>query len=613
MNKIGRVIILSGCVLIGLGLAWACAYDDSLRQYLDAHFWQPFSKHPRHFERKDVQRVSVPFAGMDSAAGASPLAKLRTAYQTIPQPVSASFDVSTFQPAIAAAKADPSLTPKQCEEVDLIDAKIDMRSAQVEQPELLRGALKKFEVFLRTARSPEFISEARGWMAHIHYVLRDQTAAGKIYLDELNRNGSNLSRETLLNSLRMNYGYDGGQELVDHLVEYFDTPEHAAFAIQIVTNPHWDRNRESPSRAFQSDLRDPQLNSRIESLLQKHADLLSTNTGANALALLAMRTELNLGDPAEALKIATKVPANATIRSDPDFQWMLASVYFLSREYAAAERPLLELFRSPRSSENQRAASAYALCGVYQKRKNAVEQIRFALWLHTAYRKKYMQVSYPSEIADMSVYWAVSGWDLSLLLDAEAPIDALETFINQNPDVSDLLLVQYSLAVRLARENRYGEAARIFESINANLHAARMQRLAALYEESNRAGLSDQHRQEAKFNLAEFISAHPNGIYYNDTAWLGFQRYALIGSTDSRFTRSERQKQMDLERKLKDEQEERWRAYLILRDVVRDAGNTELGRKAAALGVKCLRGISERFGRAEEIRKADIALSRRLR
>ena len=423
MKKSGRVIRLSGFVLIGLGLAWACAFDDSLRQYLDAHFWQPFSRHPRYFERKGVQRVSVPYAGMDSAAGASPLSKLRAAYQTIPQPASASFDVPTFQPAIAAAKADPSLTPKQREEVDLIDVKIDMRSAQTEQPELLPSALKKLDAFLRTARSPEYISEARGWMAHIHYVLRDQTAAGKIYLDELNRNGSNLSRETLLNSLRMNYGYDGGQELIDHLDEYFDTPEHAAFAIQLVTNPHWDKYRQSPSTALQLDYRDPQLYSRIAALLQKHADLLSTNTGANALALLSMRTELNMGDPAEALKIAAKIPANAALRSDPDFQWMLASVYFLTHEYAVAEGPLLQLFRSSHSSENQKAAAAYGLCGVYQKRKNVAAQIRFALWLHSRVREGNMYLTYPGGVADMTVYWAVSGWDLSLLLDAEAPIE----------------------------------------------------------------------------------------------------------------------------------------------------------------------------------------------
>jgi hypothetical protein len=132
------------------------------------------------------------------------------------------------------------LTRRQREEVDLIDAKIDMRSGQPDEPELLQSAKKKIEAFLRTARTPEFRSEARGWLAHIHYLMGEQTAAGKIYLDELNRSGSNLSRETLLNSLQMTYGYDGGPELLAHLDEYFDTPEHAAFAIQLLTNPHWN-------------------------------------------------------------------------------------------------------------------------------------------------------------------------------------------------------------------------------------------------------------------------------------------------------------------------------------------------------------------------------------
>jgi hypothetical protein len=62
---------------------------------------------------------------------------------------------------------------------------------------------------------------------------------------------------------------------------------------------------------------------------------------------------------------------------------------------------------------------------------------------------------------------------------------------------------------------------------------------------------------------------------------------------------------------LKDDQEERWRAYLLLRDVVRGEGKSELGRKAAALALRCLHGISvERFERGEEIRKADLELSR---
>ena len=70
---------------------------------------------------------------------------------------------------------------------------------------------------------------------------------------------------------------------------------------------------------------------------------------------------------------------------------------------------------------------------------------------------------------------------------------------------------------------------------------------------------------------------------------------------------------MNSERKLKDDQEERWRAYLILRDVVQATGKTDLGRKAAQLAIRCLRGISDRFGRQDEIRKADIGLSDWLR
>ncbi len=70
---------------------------------------------------------------------------------------------------------------------------------------------------------------------------------------------------------------------------------------------------------------------------------------------------------------------------------------------------------------------------------------------------------------------------------------------------------------------------------------------------------------------------------------------------------------MDGERTLKDDQEERWRAYLILREVIDGAGKTDLGRKGAQLAVRCLRGISDRFERQDEIRKADIELSNWLR
>lgn len=100
---------------------------------------------------------------------------------------------------------------------------------------------------------------------------------------------------------------------------------------------------------------------------------------------------------------------------------------------------------------------------------------------------------------------------------------------------------------------------------------------------------------------------------FTSTIWHGYQGYALTASSDNRLTREEHQNLIDGERKLRDDQEELWRAYAILRDVVHDAGHTDLGRQAAQLGVRCLRKLSERFGRQEEVRKADIDLSAWLR
>ncbi len=618
--KVSRRIVRSCSIaFFAFGFVLACGFDDTLREYLDVHFWLPFSKSPSFFSKKTVRRISTPFAGMVKVKGDAPLEKLRASYQVISQPEPVAFDAAPLQQAVVDARAQQNLSKREREEIDLIDAKIDMRAGQPgEDPETLRRAEEKLKQFLRTARTPEFLSEARGWLAHIYYLFGEQAAAGKIYLDELNRNGSNLSRETLLNSLRMNYGYDGGPELLTHLEEYFDTPEHATFAIQLVTNPHWDRSArldryyryEKPKERVDEAA---QSYARINGLLEKHRDLLQSESGAGALTLLGMRTALWMGDPPAALKIAAMVPDGAAIRSEPDFQWMLASAQFVSREYAAAEKPLLQLFHSSGSSDDQKAAAAYALCGVYQKTKNTVEQIRFALWLHTVVHRNEMYLSYSGRIADKTVYWAVSGWDLDLLLDSEAPIDKLESFLAKYPDVPDVRIVRYSLAVRLAREERYEESAQIYEAIHAYRRAPRMRQLAALFHEANRTDLASPQLQDARYKLAEFLMANSNRIYFNDALWRGYQRYALSASSESRVTREERQALIAGERKLKDEQEERWRAYLILRDVVRDAGKTDVGRRAAKLAILSLRGLSDRFERESEIRKADIELSNWLR
>ena len=600
-----KILRTFSLMAVGLGLASGCGFDDTLREYLDARFWLPFSKHGRHFENRKVGRVSAPFAGMRKQQDSSPLGRLRAAYQEISKPMVDTFDGTKVRAALAAARADKSLGTPQREEVDLIDAKIDMRSGQPDEPAPIQEAKKKFETFLKAARTPELLSEARGWLAYTHFLLGEQTAAGKLYLDELNRNGSNLSRETLLSSLKITYGYDGGQELIDHLDEYFDTPEHAAFAIEIATNPHWERRYlRNRQRAKPRSLK---AYTRIHQLLMQHAELFKSANGSQALALLSMRTALSMGDPPGALKIPEMVPSNDTIRTEPDFQWMLASSYFLSYEYAAAERPLLDLFESPKASDDDRSAAAYALCGVYEKTGNAIEQIRFALWLKAAPPEGDNHIgSSSSQIADQSIYWASSGWDLGLLLDTEASIEALESFLDKYPQMAKIRVVKYSLAVRLARENRYEEAARIYESIHAVRRAPRMRELAELYAESKQT-------HEAAYRFAKFLGDHENGVYYNDAIWGRLQSYALMAPDDSRLTRQERQRLMEGERKLKDYQEERWRAAVILRDVAEAEGKTELGRKAAQLAVRCVRGLSDRFGHKEEIRKTDIEMSRLLR
>jgi len=132
-----------------------------------------------------------------------------------------------------------------------------------------------------------------------------------------------------------------------------------------------------------------------------------------------------------------------------------------------------------------------------------------------------------------------------------------------------------------------------------------MRRLAVLYGEAYRADAPGTEVLEAKFAFAQFLSDNSERVFFNDRRWDQLQSYFFYGAKDTRFTA--------LERKLKDDQEERWRAYLILREVVTKAGPTPLGRRAAELAIRCVRRINERFDRPQEIRDADVELSRWLR
>lgn len=561
-----RVLRPAGLLLLGLSLAWACGFDNTLREYLDVHFWLPFAKTAQNFEKRNVRRVSVPYAGMGKA-DQSPLGRLRKQYQSEATPAESA-------PIVAAARAERSLDQRDREEVDLIDAKIDMRAGSAEEPVKLQRAQKKLEQFLQSARTPEWLSEARGWRAHIFHLLGQQTEAGKIYLDELNRDGSNLSRETLLNSLKMNYGYTGDQELLDHLEEYFDTPEHAAFAIQLVTNPRWERNGATPDRR--------EIYARVNTLLQKHASILRSPT----LAVLTMRIALSMGDPAQALKTAARVG----LSNDPDYLWMSGSAHFLLRDYAGAEAPLLRLFEL--AKESRQAAAAYGLCGVYQKLGRPVDQLRFALWLSTQPSSN----TVPPDTNDFSIYWASSGFDLGLLLDAEAPTEALEQFLERHSDAGNIRLVKYALSVRYARANRYAEAADIYDAIGEKRRGPRMREAARLWADQSAVG---------RYLFAEFLSRNPDGVYFNNSLWYGYQSYALIGDSEGRFTKAEHELQTVRERSLRDDQEERWRAAAILRELMLAEGQTDLGRKAAKLARTDLLKIrTDRFGRQDEITAA---------
>lgn len=585
----------------GFSFAWACGFDDTLREYLSAPFWLPLSKRAGDFGNKDLKRLSAPYAGMGKAAGDKPIDRLRSAYQN-----RESQDPAAAEKLAAEARGDSQLTAREREEVDLIEAKFELRWGTGGDGLMLDRAKEKLRAFLKRAQTPEYSSEARGWLAHIFYRQGEQSAAGKIYLDELSRGDSNLSNETLVNSLRLTYPYDGGPGLAEHLEEYFDTPQHAAFAIQLATNPRWERiyrggyNRRGDQPA---EAPAPVPYARITGLLEKHRELFGSDEGAKLLALVGMRAALRAGDPPAALRIASAVPARAAVRSEPDFLWMLGSTQFLSKNYAAAAGPLLRLWRSPRASEGQKAAAAYALCGVYQKLGNPVEQIRFALWLKSEVTRRELYFGTGGIIEDRTVYWMVSGWDFGLLADAQASIESLRAFLDRYPNAAGAELVKYSLAVRLARVNRYEESALLYEAVGARTRAGRMRQMAAL------AQAAADHA-EGKFKLAEFIAAHSERIYFNDRLWSFLQRYALFAEDDSRLTAAERKALIAAERRLKDDQEELWRAYLILREVVQESGKTPLGRRAAKLAIRCVRGInSERFGRGDEIRAADIELS----
>lgn len=641
----------------GLAL-WAAAVhphtpEFTFRAYLDRRFWQPLSKYEASLGRTrppQRQTAGPAFAGMSALAANEAVRRAGEAYR----------NGSPVEMRTAVQQAlQSNLSPREREEMLLLEAKIDLREADPtrgavgehmtlapEDRAALRRVAERLQDFMQTAQSSAFRSEARGWLARVQYLTGDYPSATKIYLDELANPDTIFSRESLIASLRTLFPYNGSEaRLTDHLEEYFDTPAHALFVVDLVTNPIYgdDGERAAMAEAAKKTI----------ATLLKRADLFRQGSDSDALALALMRASLYMGDPVAALTYARRIPVRSETTRRPEYNWMVAACHFLMHDYAAAEAPLRIMYRSAKADPRDRVAAAQGLLGVYQKLARPVDQ------LHAAFLYYQAQGGRPGELAEDGgrtlpgaylgfVYWPWDGllMDLPYLLDVQLRDEDLVQYLDGFSRDADRIgldnwargvrgpayqmrrrsareVVEYALAVRYARQERYVEAAALYEKLHAHPRASRMRELVRLHAEATNPQVTPDALLEAQYAYAVFLETHSTQVFFNDMLWYRIQNWVFLSGDQSdatsRFpsysemqglTREEREFFLAQERRVKDEQEERWRAYKILVGVVDKAGHTELGDRAAAKALRALRVIhTGRFGRDAEIKAADERLS----
>jgi hypothetical protein len=625
-----KMLVLLSAVAVCLSsqTGHACGGPMSFRAYLDSPMWQPFVKYENAILKSRPQgqeqgagasrdKTFVPLAGFSKEPATDALLRVRRAYA----------DKSYEQARRELAEAGKAgLAGKELEELRLIDAKIDMRLADREDSiddDLLKASLLKFQTFLETSQATSFRSEARGWIAHIHYLLREYPAAVKIYLDELERTGSIFSRESLLDSLHTIFKYNGDETgLTDHLEEYFDAPSHALFVVYIVTNPV---NRPDGEKA--SIARNGQM---VVKALQSHTELFTGADLSNTLALALMRASLYMGDAGAALTYSTKIAPGSKAADSPEYNWVVAVCHYLQKEYSLAEKPLLKVIGSTDATPRETRAAARGLIGVYQKLGRPVDALR-AAFLYESAGSEDSAVPYEINLFASSHDWE---WllDTPYLLDIQLTDEELREYLSrygkeakqikypsfQDRNRTAYEAVRYALAVRLARHEKYDESARIYGEILAKPRAARMRTLLGLYEKTTDPSLTGPNRMEARYRYASFLEAHSTQVFFNDMIWYGHQDWTFIGdgflSTARGLAPREIERFQKLERRVKDEQEERWRAYLILAPIVETGGLKDLRKRAAIKAIRCLDRIAvQRFGRGDEIDRARDRLLQWLR
>jgi hypothetical protein len=246
-----RQLIIAALVLTAFGASFgflnfllACGPWLTFRAYLKRSFWEPMYFHAGSQAPSKRATETSPYAGfLDSEAPPS-LIELREAYRALAAETPAASEAEHAVLAAQKALIPGTLTGKNLEEAQLIDCKIALRLG--EGSPALEEARSKLENFIARAQNPLFASEARGWLARVLYLQEDYVGAAKIYLDELDSPKSNLSRDTLMTSLRLVYAA-GKTQLWSRLEEFFDTPRHALFVLNLVTNS--DPNEEGIHQA----------------------------------------------------------------------------------------------------------------------------------------------------------------------------------------------------------------------------------------------------------------------------------------------------------------------------------------------------------------------------
>lgn len=618
----GIAAVLLG--VIGVGIAQGCGPWISFRDFLQRTFWQQ-----GHYGAANLVETAprgggtASYAGFSAQEGPAPLAALRSAYRAIADGEEAKADVlATARQAAAVALAPGALSGASLQEARLLDAKVAMRAAGSEAAGLAE-ARRKLEAFLAASPDPASASEARGWLARVLYKQGDGVAAMKIYLEELDRPSPVVPSYALGMSIRMTFArYEA--DILDHPEAFFDTPRHALFIVNALTNPTsqyaWGEEPTPEVKRTQGV--------RILALLRERRALFTADADSRALLVAMMRVSLYGGDLDAVLADAAKAPKDSPLHQDPEFNWMVASARYLGGDVAGAEAPLRRMLGAPGATSADTKTAAQALVGVCLKTGRPVEALHAAL-VGASARGGGLDGRRPQWCAECEAQ------DLPYLLDAvltdeelssyltkyPKPFgDAIRAFGYDGPKLTPPDIVRYTLAVRHARRRDYAAAEEIYTKLGVTTRAERMHALAASRAKAADKALPAADRLRARYDEAVYLADNPDRLFFNNLFWRGYQQLALMPSSgreeDGRewgFTPEERAAVAAADRRLRDEQEERWQAYRLLEGVVHDAGESPLAREAVGRILQVLPKIHSRFGREREIASAIRKWSRWLK